>query len=75
LLKTFSKTAFQGQYLTKAVSNKNTPTTILAGLQKPVNEKPKRIRMIPRMIRTSLSIFAKFLLMAIMAFSVLEPRS
>jgi hypothetical protein len=67
LPKTFSRTAFQAQYPIKAVSNNKTPTTIEAGLQKPVNKKPKRIRIIPKIIRTSLSTLATFLVIAIIA--------
>ena len=36
-----------------------------AGLQKPLIEKPQRIRIIPRIMRITLSTFATFLLVAI----------
>jgi hypothetical protein len=71
LPKTFSIADFQGQYLMEAVSNNKTPTTIDAGLQKPLMEKPQRMRIIPRIIRMTLSTFATFSLIAIM-FSCLS---
>jgi len=79
LPKTFSKTDFQGQYPMKAVSSNKTPTTIEAGLQKLLNEKPQRIRIIPRIIRITLSTLATFLLIAIifscLSLHKLEPMA
>jgi hypothetical protein len=55
----------------EAVSSNKTPTTIDAGLQKPPIEKPQRIRIIPRIMRITLSTFTTFLLIAII-FSCLS---
>jgi hypothetical protein len=49
----------------EAVSSNKTPTTMEAGLQKPLIVRPQRIRITPRIMRIILSAFATFLLVAI----------
>jgi hypothetical protein len=67
LLKTFSMKPFQGQYPTREVRIKQTPTTMDRGFQRPAREKPAGMRIAPKIIRATLSPFPTFFEIAINA--------